>query len=65
MENLSDISVGVIYDLEGDRSTDLVYFSWLDDNGFLVEGEIWGANDRVELICTNFKKTGDKIHGNK
>ena len=40
---LSDVSVGVIYDLEGSRNDDLVYLQWLDENSFLIRGEIFGV----------------------
>lgn len=45
---LSDTSVGVIYDLEGDRSGDVVYLQWTEGDK-VVRGEVFGVRDTPRI----------------
>lgn len=40
----SNVSVGVIYDLEGDRSGDVVYLQWPEGDK-VVRGELFGVKE--------------------
>ena len=52
---LSNVSVGVIYDLEGSRSGDLVYLQWTEGEK-VVRGELFGVrldnirNDNIDVF---------------
>ncbi len=51
----SNVSVGVIYDLEGSRSGDLVYLQWAEGEK-VVRGELFGVrldnirNDNIDVF---------------
>jgi len=70
---LSNVSVGVIYDLNGSRSGDIVYLSWAEGEK-VVRGELFGVRsggvrdcmeaglpeDTLELVVYNVYKV-DKL----
>ena len=69
----SNVSVGVIYDFEGDRSGDVVYLQWTEGDK-VVRGELFGVKetpprdrleawlpeDNLDLTVFNLYKT-DKL----